>query len=398
MPGPLEGIRIVDVSAVVSGPLATMMLADQGASVVKVEPIEIGDVTRLPVNFRAGMSALYANCNRGKRAIALDLKDPAGHAVVLDLVKQADVFIENWRPGAAERLGLGEATLRESNPDLIYTSISGYGTSGPYRNRRVYDPVIQAYTGMVENQRNLDTGQIDLVRNIVADKGTAYTVAQAVTAALFARERGAGGQRIDVSMIDATLAFFWPDGMMMQTMQGEDVAQPICMADVYRVWDTADGHVIAFFQSTSELTGLARALGRPDWLADENFIDIAKRLHPDNIERMTQELKDAMREFTTEQILERFAREEVPVAPILSRDEVADDPQIRANESIIERDHPVYGRYRFARPAPHFSQTPTEAGRHPALHGEHTEEVLRELGYNEAKIDSLRINGIIPND
>lgn len=309
MKGPLDGIRVVDVSAVVSGPLATMMLADQGADVVKVEPIESGDVTRLPINHRAGMSALYANCNRGKRSIALDLKDPAGHAIVLDLVKQADVFVENWRPGAADRLGLGETALRQLNADLIYTSISGYGTSGPYRDRRVYDPVIQAYTGMIENQRNLDSGEIDLVRNIVADKGTAYTVAQAVTAALFARERGAAGQRIDVPMIDATLAFFWPDGMMMQTMQGEDVAQPICMADVYRVWETADGHVIAFFQSTSELTGLARALDRPDWLDDENFVDIAKRLHPDNIERMTEEVKVVMRAFTTDEIVERFNRE-----------------------------------------------------------------------------------------
>ena len=278
MSGPLEGIRIVDVSAIVSGPLAAMMLADQGADVVKVEPIELGDATRLPVNYRAGMSALFANCNRGKRAMALDLKATAGREIVLDLIKQADVFIENWRPGAAERLGLGEDVLRELNQNLIYTSISGYGTSGPYRDRRVYDPVIQAYTGMIENQRNLDTGEIDLVRNIVADKATAYTVTQAVVAALFARERGSGGQRIDVAMLDATLAFFWPDGMMMHTLLGDGVEQPICMADVYRVWKTSDGDVIAFFQSTAELTGLAHALDRPDWLDDENFTDIAKRL------------------------------------------------------------------------------------------------------------------------
>ena len=395
MSGPLEGIRIVDVSAIVSGPLAAMMLADQGADVVKVEPVELGDATRLPVNYRAGMSALFANCNRGKRAMALDLKAPAGREIVLDLVKQADVFIENWRPGAAERLGLGEDVLRKLNQNLIYTSISGYGTSGPYRDRRVYDPVIQAYTGMIENQRNLDTGEVDLVRNIVADKATAYTVTQAVVAALFARERGAGGQRIDVAMLDATLAFFWPDGMMMHTLLGDGVQQPICMADVYRVWKTSDGDVIAFFQSTAELTGLAHALDRPDWLDDENFTDIAKRLHPDNIERMTQEVKDAIARFTTDEILERFNREEVPVAPVLSRSDVADDPQVKVNQSIFERDHPVYGRYRQARPAPHFSRTPTEAGRDAPLHGEHTVEVLREIGYDDAKIEALRTNGVI---
>ncbi len=395
MSGPLEGIRIVDVSAIVSGPLAAMMLADQGADVVKVEPIELGDATRLPVNYRAGMSALFANCNRGKRAIALDLKATAGREIVLDLVKQADVFIENWRPGAAERLGLGEHVLRELNQNLIYTSISGYGTSGPYSDRRVYDPVIQAYTGMIENQRNLDTGEIDLVRNIVADKATAYTVTQAVVAALFARERGSGGQRIDVAMLDATLAFFWPDGMMMHTLLGDGVEQPICMADVYRVWKTSDGDVIAFFQSTAELTGLAHALDRPDWLDDENFTDIAKRLHPDNIERMTQEVKDAIARFTTDEILERFNREEVPVAPVLSRSDVADDPQVKVNQSIFERDHPVYGRYRQARPAPHFSRTPTEAGRDAPLHAEHTVEVLREIGYDDAKIEALRTSGVI---
>lgn len=395
MSGPLEGIRIVDVSAIVSGPLAAMMLADQGADVVKVEPVELGDATRLPVNYRAGMSALFANCNRGKRAMALDLKATAGREIVLDLVKQADVFIENWRPGAAERLGLGEDVLRKLNQNLIYASISGYGTSGPYRDRRVYDPVIQAYTGMIENQRNLDTGEIDLVRNIVADKATAYTVTQAVVAALFARERGAGGQRIDVAMLDATLAFFWPDGMMMHTLLGDGVEQPICMADVYRVWKTSDGDVIAFFQSAAELTGLAHALDRPDWLDDENFTDIAKRLHPDNIERMTQEVKDAIGQFTTDEILERFNREEVPVAPVLSRSDVADDPQVKVNQSIFERDHPVYGRYRQARPAPHFSRTPAEAGRDAPLHGEHTVEVLREIGYDDDKIEALRASGII---
>jgi crotonobetainyl-CoA:carnitine CoA-transferase CaiB-like acyl-CoA transferase len=370
-----------------------MILADQGAEVIKVEPQGLGDVSRMPLNTRGGMTALYANCNRGKRSVVLDVREAAGRQIVLDLVADADVFIQNWRPGAAERLGLGDLDLRALNPDLIYASVSGYGVNGPYSDRRVYDPVIQAYTGMIHAQKPPEQDHYDLVRHIVADKASSYTLAQAVTSALLARERGAGGQHLHVPMIDATLAFFWPDGMMHKTMTGEGVQAPLILSDLYRVWETSDGHVISFAQSPSELTGLANALDREDWLEEPNYLAIGEHLKdlPGFIDRVQK----AMLKFTTDVIVERFLEHDVPVAPVITRDDVLADPQVMHNESVTEFEHPVYGTYRQPRQPIQFSVTRPDPVRHPALFGEHTEEVLRELGYDSERIVKLRAQGVI---
>ncbi len=213
MPGPLNGIRVIDVTEVISGPLATMILADQGAEVIKVEPPKYGDESRQLANYRSGMAALYLNCNHGKRSIGINLKTREGLELLYDLVRTADVFAQNWRPGAAERLGVGEADLRRIKPDLVYASIAGYGEDGPYAMRRGYDPIFQALTGYVTAQLNPEIPIPDLVRNAVVDKATSYALAQGITAALFARERGAPGQHVRISMLDAGLAFFWPDGI-----------------------------------------------------------------------------------------------------------------------------------------------------------------------------------------
>ena len=393
MAGPLHGFKVVDASAVVSGPLAAMILADQGAEVIKVEPQGLGDVTRLPFNQRAGMTAMFANCNRGKRSVVLDVREKAGRQIMLDLVAEADVFIQNWRPGAAERIGLGDSDLRAVNPDLIYASVSGYGPTGPYSDQRVYDPVIQAYTGMIAAQKAPESDQFDLVRNIVADKVSSYTLAQAITAALLARERGAGGQHLHVPMLDATLAFFWPDGMMHKTMTGAGVEVPVCLSDLYRVWNTSDGHVIAFMQSPSELTGLARALGREDWLEEPDFTNVGEHLK--DFSAFVARVQAVVCDFTTAQIVERFTQHEVPVAPVLSHDEVLEDAQVLHNESVLDLEHPVYGTYRQPKQPIQFSVTVTEPVRLPALFGEHTEEVLEELGYSDDDVEKLRASGVI---
>jgi crotonobetainyl-CoA:carnitine CoA-transferase CaiB-like acyl-CoA transferase len=395
MKGPLDGYRVIDMSSVVSGPLATMMLSDQGAEVIKVETIGAGDTMRTAVNYRAGMSALFANCNRGKRSIALNLKDPRGRAIVLELIRDADVFVENWRPGAADRLGLGDTDLRAEQPDLIYTSITGYGTEGPYRDQRVYDPVIQAYVGMIAAQRNPETASMDLVRNIVADKATSYTVVQAITAALLARERGHGGQHIDVSMLNSTLAFFWPDGMMEYTMTGANVEQPFTVSDMNRLWSTSDGHVIAFFQSRAEMKALAVALEHPEWIEDETFMDNVKRFHPDNLTRVYQTIQAVMGDLTTAEIVRRLIAEDVPVAPVLEQAEVFSDPQILAMGSVIDRHSTRYGSYRQARAGAHFSKSVHREHRHPPLLGEHGDEILSELGYSAERISRLHADQVV---
>jgi crotonobetainyl-CoA:carnitine CoA-transferase CaiB-like acyl-CoA transferase len=396
MPGPLAGIRVVDVSQILSGPFACMILADQGAQVVKVESPGLGDPMRIGPYRRGGRASFYVNANRGKRGVVLDLQKPRGREALLRLVAKADVFVQNWRPGAAERLGLGYEDLRAAHPELIYVSISGYGDSGPYRDRRVYDPIIQGLTGHVGVQKNPDVPIPDLVRNVVADKASAWTAAQAITAALFARARGAGGQHVLVPMIDASLYFFWPDGMMKHTWVGESEFQGPVLYELYRLWETADGHVIYFTATDSEFHGLFRALGHPEWVTDPRFASIPARSRPENREALGALVLEAIRGWKTKDLIERMAEEQVPVGPVYTLDEMLDDPQLRHNGSFFECEHPEVGRMRQARPAARFSKTPqAPGGLAPAL-GEHTEAVLAELGYGAAEIAALRAEGVIP--
>jgi crotonobetainyl-CoA:carnitine CoA-transferase CaiB-like acyl-CoA transferase len=394
MPGPLDGIRVVDVSAILAGPLATMMLADQGADVIKVEPPGIGDLLRLSPFRRNGMGAFFANGNRGKRSIVVDVQKPEGREVVLELVKRADVFVQNFRPGAVERLGIAESDLRAVRPDLVYVSVSGYGESGPYRDRRVYDPILQGLTGHVAIQKNPDVPIPDLIRHVVVDKASAYTTAQAITAALFARERGAGGQHVRVAMLDVALAFLWPDGMMAHTMLGEDVAPGPTLYELYRLTETADGHLIYFAASDSEFHGLLRALNRAELCDDPRF---ALWERAKNAEMIGQILYDEFHKWSTAEILERLIAEDVPCGPVNTLESVFDDPQVRHNESIVELEHPVVGRMRMAKPAARFDKTPQRAGSAPPLHGEHTHAVLAELGYDEAARRKLVEAGVVPD-
>lgn len=397
MPGPLEGIKVVDASGVVSGPLAAMMLADQGADVVRVEPLGMGDTLRMPSFQRGGLTAFFANCNRGKRSIALDLAKAEGREVVEKLVREADIFIQNWRPGAAERLGLGEPALRALNPDLIYCSISGYGPTGPYSGRRVYDPIIQGLSGHIGVQINPEVPIRDLVRNIVSDKSTSYTAAQAITAALFARERGAGGQHIEVPMLDASLAFFWCDGMIAHTLAGDDAPSGVALYEAYRLWETSDGHLMYFAATNAELEGLFRALEHPEWIEDPRFATPEARYTGDNLATLGELIMNEMRKHPTKELIDRLVREDVPVGPVLTLDEVFEDPQILHNDAIIELEHPTAGRIRQARPAARFDKTPQDPHRYlPPLHGEHSVEILHELGYDEASIEQLHATGIVP--
>ncbi len=396
MSGPLAGIKVVDASAVVSGPLAAMMLADQGAEVIKLEPVVLGDILRLSPFSRGGLTSFYLNCNRNKRGVAVDLTKSEGLEVARRLLSDADVFIQNWRPGAADRLELGESDLRSLNPDLIYCSISGFGPDGPYSQRRVYDPIIQGLSGHAAVQVNPEVPIRDLVRNIVSDKSSAYTAAQAITAALFARERGAGGQHIEVPMVDSSLAFFWPDGMLAHTFAGEDSPEGLPLYKTYRLSQTQDGHLIYFAATDSELHGLFRALGHPEWADDPRFQTAEGRGDMENALALGEMIAAVMLEHTSEELLQRMLAEDVPVGPVLDLDELFEDVQLQHNESILEFDHPTAGRYHQARPAARFDKTAQDPNRYmPPLHGEHTEEVLIELGYDASEVAQLREDGII---
>jgi crotonobetainyl-CoA:carnitine CoA-transferase CaiB-like acyl-CoA transferase len=392
MAGPLAGIRIVDLSAVISGPLATMLLADQGAEVIKVEP-RGGDITRFSSFAHGGISALFANANRGKRSLAVDLDQAAGREIVLRLVAQADVFVQNFRPGAVERMGLGEAELRRVRPDLIYVSISGFGESGPYASQRVYDPIIQGLTGMVAVQKHNQSGERDLVRNIVCDKSSAYTAAQAITAALFARERGAGGQHVRVAMLDASLAFFWPDGMMRHTFPGDADAPGVTLCELYRLVETADGQLLIFAASDAEFAGFCRAIDRPELIDDPRFKTLQRR--GQNALAMIAMQEEELRKRPSRVLLERLVAEGVPCGPVLELAQVLTDPQIAANGSIVESEHPHAGPMRQPRPPARFDRTPSAPGSPAPLLGEHSDAILAELGYSEAERLELRRSGTV---
>ena len=394
MPGPLHGVRVVDVTEVISGPLATMILADQGADVIKVEPPKYGEESRQLANFRAGMAAMYLNCNHGKRSIGINLKTPEGLELMYELVRGADVFAQNWRPGAAERLRIGEADLRKVNPRIVYASISGYGEGGPYATRRGYDPIFQALTGYVAAQLNPEIPIPDLVRNAVVDKATSYALAQGITAALFARERGAPGQHVRISMLDAGLAFFWPDGMLRHSLVGDDVQNYAVPGERYQLQPTSDGQIVLWTSTSAQIHGSLRAVGRDDLADSPRHRGGASLEEANQIERATA-IRDGLAAMTTAEAYARLLEHEVAAAPVLTHPEVLVDPQITHNGSVIEAVHPVYGRYRRARPSAHFSVTVPADATAPALYGDHTDEVLGEIGVDPERRAELRAKGVV---
>jgi crotonobetainyl-CoA:carnitine CoA-transferase CaiB-like acyl-CoA transferase len=393
MPGPLHGYRIVDLTSMISGPVATQLLADQGADVVKVENPRGGDHTRAAPNRRGGFSAAFLNNNRSKRSIALDLKHDRGREILLRLVSRADVFVQNFRPGVAERMGLGEGAVRRAAPAIIYVSISGFGDLGPLAQKPVYDPLVQAFSGLATIQAGSDQARPRLVRTILPDKLTGITAAQAITAALLARERSGEGQHVRVSMLDAVIAFLWGSDMASQTFVGDEVPQAEAASFIDLIYETTDGHLSVAVQTDREWAALSRALERPEWLADHRFRTPA--LRQENIDARLALVQEVLRTRSSAHWLERLEAEEVPCAPVLTRAEVVLHPQVLANETLFEVDHPHAGRLRHARPAARFSRSASSLrGGAPRL-GEHTTMVLAELGYSESELAELIAAGVI---
>src|SRR5437867_4332774 len=391
MPGPLAGYRIVDVTQMISGPMATMLLADQGADVIKVEPPGIGDLTRALGGPR-GMSPTFSVVNRNKRSIVINLKDRRGIELLERLVASADLFVQNFRPGVAEQMGIGEAALRRIKPNLVYVSISGFGESGPYVHKRVYDPVIQALSGLASIQGDPASGRPRMMRLIIPDKVTALTAAQAMTAALLAREPTGEGQHVPLAMLDSVIAFLWPEGMARHTFIG---SAPVVVRPDARdlVFETADRYITVGAVSDAEWEGLARALGHPEWLDDPRFQTPAGRVkYADARLELTAEV---LKTRTSAEWLARLEAEDVPCAPILSRAEVIADAQVAANKLIVESDHPQAGRMRQPRPAARFERTPAEIRSPAPLLGEHTDAVLAELGISPEQLAVLRAARVV---
>jgi crotonobetainyl-CoA:carnitine CoA-transferase CaiB-like acyl-CoA transferase len=380
MHGPLHGYRVVDLTSMISGPSATMLLGDQGADVIKVESPQ-GDHTRAAANRRAGFSASFLNNNRSKRSIVLDLKTDEGAAILHKLVTTADVFVQNFRTGVIDRMGFGEAAIRALSPDIIYVSISGFGETGPFAQKPVYDPLIQALSGLASIQGGSDDERPRLVRTIVPDKLTGVVAAQAITAALLARERTGKGQHVHLSMLDAIVAFLWGSDMGSQTFVGDEFPQAEAASFIDLIYATQDGYISAAVQTDREWAALTRALDKPEWLNDPRFATPALRQkHINERLALTQEV---LLTRPADEWLGRLTAESVPCAPVLTRSKMIDHVQVEANGIVVETEHPQAGRLRQARPAARFSATQAKLRRGGPALGEHTEEILAEIGYEE---------------
>ena len=396
MPGPLQGIKVIDLSAVISGPFACQILADQGAEVIKVEPRGIGDLTRVG-GYRVGtISAMFGAANRGKKSVALDLGKRAGVEVLKRLVADADVVVQNFRPGAVERMGIGPDDLLAVNPDLIYVSISGFGPTGPYSQWRVYDPIVQCVTGVVSTQMSQDFPFPDLVRTLICDKATAQTAAQSITAALFARERGlARGQHLVIPMLDSAMYWLWPDTFMGHSFIGDKVTPGPVLYKIYRVQPTADGHLVYFSASDSEFQGLCRALGHPEWIHDPRFATPQLRQTQSSFEALGLLFDDAFRDGTTEDLMRRLHEEQVPAAMVNDLDAAFVDPQVVHNEIVHTWEHPTVGTVRQAKPPVQWSATTHEPVWAMDELGQSTVAVLEAHGYNHAALEKLREADVI---
>ena len=391
MAGPLDGIRVIDLTTIFSGPICTSILGDQGADVIKVES-PAGDWIRGVLNVqRNGVSGSFAMMNRNKRSIVIDLGQEDGKQILRSLVSEADVVVENFRPGVMERLGIGYEALKTLNPKLIYASINGVGAKGPYADRRVYDAIIQSVSGIAALQADPKEERPIMVNSLICDKLTSMTAAQAISSALVARERNGFGQKVEIAMLEAALFFTWPDNMLNYSFVGDDVPFSPPLVHTNYVRKTSDGYVCTMPVQEAEWLGIFRALKLPNLLEDP---DILTDEGIDN-EALNRRIDEAFETYTTAEVMPELEANEVPFAKINAREEVIDDPQVVAMDALWEFDHPFGGPMRQARPPARFSATPAEIFRCSPELGQHSAEILEEVGFDKDQIGKFKANQTI---
>lgn len=393
-PGPLQGIRVLDFSIALTGPYATALMADQGAEVVKVERPGIGDIARwigVSVN---DMSAFFLVCNRGKRSIVLDLQQPEGVDIALKLAADVDLVVENFRPGVMDKLGLGYEHIRAANPDVVYASLTGFGSEGPYKNRSAYDTVIQAYGGFATNQANPDDGLPVFLRQTAADKVTALFASQAMTAALLARANGQGGQHVELSMTDAVVSFLWADSAGNEVLLDSDDSMNSSFVAGFRPMRFEDGYGIVTPTSDADFAGMCRAL-RVEGYDDPRVATVGeRRKHREVMDPIMDMCYAQAANLTQAEATARFEVERVPFGMILSPEQLVLDEHAVAIGLFEERDHHIVGRTRVPRHPTRFRGTPaTLRANSPGL-GEHTDAILAELGLGN-DIAGLRAAGVV---
>jgi crotonobetainyl-CoA:carnitine CoA-transferase CaiB-like acyl-CoA transferase len=393
MAGPLDGVRILDLTTVVMGPYATQILADLGAEVVKIEPPE-GDVMRHNAPMRStGMGHIFLNANRNKRSAVLDLKQPAGRAACLALAKTADVLVYNIRPQAMARLRLGYEELRAVNPRLLYVGAYGYSQRGPYAAKAAYDDLIQGAVGLPWLFREAGGEAPRYLPAIVADRATGLQLANAVCAGLYRREKSGRGQRIDVPMFESLLQLVLGEHLAGETFVPPEggLGHGRMLAKGRRPYETKDGYLCVLVYNDKQWRAFFELIGRPELLADPRFATQEARSR--DFEGAYALVAEEMRKRTTAEWLAALEAADIPVQRMNSLADILADPHLAAIGYFREVEHPTEGRLRSMAVPTEWSETPPEYRRHAPRLGEHTREVLREAGLAEDEIDRLIASG-----
>ena len=391
---PLEGVRVLDISQVMAGPYACMLLADLGADVIKIEPPGGGDQTRGAMGFKMkGADSLgFLNMNRNKRSVVLNLKSQAGREVLLRMVKDADILLENYRPGAMQRLGLGYEVVQQINPRLVYTSISGFGQTGPWSDRPGFDLMAQAMSGVM-SVTGYPGGPPVKAGVPVADIGCALFAVYATLSAYIGAKASGQGQHVDASLFDSALAFsvwdicdYWGTGKAPEPLGTSNK-----MTAPYQAMACADGYFVMGANNQKLWRQLCQLIGRPELLEDERFSTISLRLA--NRPALETELERSFRQQSKAYWVDTLLAAGIPAGPILSYPEAFGSEHARARGMRMEIDHPVEGSVPNIGFAVKLSGTPQQVRRHPPLLGEHTDEVLAELGLSAEECSELRAQG-----
>ena len=393
---PLMGIRVLDLTRVMSGPFASAMLCDLGAEVTKVESLGAGDIIRhMGGHSRGGLNAISVSLNRGKRSLSVDFRNAAAVEVLAELAAQCDVLIENFRPGVCDAMGLGAVALRATNPRLVYVSISGFGPQSPARDEPAYDTIIQGRTGMVSRQRQGTSGQPDLVRSYVVDKAAGFFAAQAVLAALYARERTGQGATISVPMFDAALYYMWSDGMTDQTFIGDGVRAGTIFPLSQTLTRTSDGFLTHLALSDRERAGVATAVGRDDLTLDPRFATAATWSRPEHLRVWSEAVRDGFLSLTTDEAMHRLRANDVPCARVSDPCDVVDDEHVHGTDVFDVWTDERVGELRQPRLPIRFDDVAMPVGHVVADRGQHSIEVLRSFGVADDRINALVAAGAI---
>ena len=391
----LEGVKVLDLTQIMAGPYCTMMLADMGADVVKVEKPNGGDDTRrMGPPFIEGESAAFLGINRNKRSIVIDLRSDAGRELAPRMARGSDILVQNFRPGALERMGLGYEQVREINPALVYCTISGFGATGPYSHRGGFDLVTQGMSGLMSVTGHPD-GPPAKIGVPICDLNAGMFGAIGILTAYINRLRTGQGQHVDTSLLEGGIAYtFWESAMYFAT---GDIPEPKGSAHrltaPYQAFETSDGYVNIGAANQANWERLCAAIGRDELVADPRFVEPRDRMN--NVDELVSTLEGTFVQQTSDHWLEILEAANVPAGPINDLAQVYDDPQVQAREMMVETDHPVAGRVKNIGIPIKLSETPGRFQRPAPTLGQHTDEVLTELGCSDDEIDKLRTGGAV---